>query len=96
MSAIGLIPCPACGANVSSQAPACPKCAHPMLSERAIRVEKPSWVVPLKILGALAMLVGFVMGGVGAISSGGGSSIVLGGALFVGGMIVFVIGRFGE
>jgi ribosomal protein L37AE/L43A len=34
---MALIPCPACGTEVSDQAQACPKCAHPIAVSRTFR-----------------------------------------------------------
>ena len=89
---MALITCPECGAEVSSHAKACPKCAYPMAPEAAKVEPSESPAAVIKRAGApwemagtglciLAIFVGFASPGAG-------------GALFLIGLTVFVIGRF--
>ncbi|WP_049236395.1 zinc ribbon domain-containing protein [Moraxella canis] len=34
---MSLIPCPACGKQISKQAPTCPSCGHPMNPDQGIK-----------------------------------------------------------
>jgi len=93
-----LVRCPDCSAEISDQAPACPKCGRPRVAQTtasAVKPKAPLWVTVCKVLGAIIMLWGTIRG---ATSCGEGNfdDAIPGVIAFVIGMLVFVAGRFGE
>jgi len=89
---MALIACMECGAEISDKAAACPKCGCPLAAPETDSAPDPEQVIThrggrhLEALGTLLVLGGLL---IGMIWNGG-----LGGAMFVVGLVIFIIGRF--
>ena len=63
-----LTKCPACAAEISTEAVACPKCGHPMKQQaEGLDVGDPVHVIGVVL--AIIILIGFVVFGVRACNS---------------------------
>src|SRR5262245_26274420 len=62
-----LIACPACGSQVSQQAPTCPQCGHPIAAPRptAVAGRARSWGTSAG-LGLLLLVIIVIVGGIAA------------------------------
>ena len=83
-----LIKCPSCDKDVSSEAPACPHCGHPI---RPTTIQKTSkkWK-GLKLLSVLTVIIGI------ALASTGQEEDNIAWLLIMGGIITFVIAFVGS
>jgi hypothetical protein len=93
---MALIQCPDCFTQVSDQAPACPKCARPILL-RAVEATRKKWKA-VQLVGGLILVVGMPLmcGGVFVESNPGLDTICQGFWTAVVGVSLMVLGRTGE
>lgn len=83
-----LISCPDCSQQVSDAALACPRCARPLSAALPTVHRKNPTLLGCKVVGALVALGGVVTG-CGGISAFG---YIAAGA----GVLIFIVGRFGD
>lgn len=70
---MALITCPACGSDVSSDAPACPKCGHPIAfaNKNSQKSHITDWVIVVVVLATVFGLVSYLPSSSGVNSHGG-------------------------
>jgi hypothetical protein len=106
-----LVTCPDCEAAISDAAPACPKCGRPMSAAapaqpfmQPMSVVQPSAPMQIEATGKnwkAAQLVGGLVLGAGMLGACGGAAsnngglVAVGAVAMAGGLVAYLVGRFG-